>query len=117
MPHSALPRLVQSRRPSQALLTALKTRVMDSDLPMDTSLLFNTHVQPCRRNGDKTQNQLFSLATFVFIECVFLLRGASSRCETLDAQEAVQGAAPAPSNRNPAVVASTVLIYFHSFWR
>jgi hypothetical protein len=103
MPPSALPRLPQSRRPSQALLTALKTRVLDSDLPMDTSLLFNTHVQPCRRNGDKnkTKNQFFSLATFVFIDCVFLLRGASSRCETLNAQEAVQGAAPAPSNRNP----------------
>ncbi len=37
--------------PLQALLTALKTRVQDSDLPMDTSLLFNTHVQPCRRHG------------------------------------------------------------------
>ena len=36
---------------AQALLTALKTRVQDSDLPMDTSLLFNTHVQPCRKQG------------------------------------------------------------------
>jgi hypothetical protein len=36
---------------TQALLTALKTRVTDNDLPMDTSLLFNVHVQPCRRQG------------------------------------------------------------------